>query len=121
MGPTSILQTSRSTFLQWSVVRLDKREVCLRGYLFLAGHGAEQSDRPLRRSPRIYHFYINRQRRYSILSRTYLTAAAGIERWKRLDLVNAAAALYGTAVLTTSELQRRPEQSVARDGSQTCG
>ena len=37
------------------------------------------------------------------LSRTYLAAAAGLDRWKRLDLVHAAAALYGTAVLTTSE------------------
>jgi uncharacterized membrane protein YccC len=39
------------------------------------------------------------------LSRTYLTAAAGRERTKRLDLVHAAAALYGTAVLTTSEMR----------------
>jgi uncharacterized membrane protein YccC len=40
------------------------------------------------------------------LSRTYLTAATGLERSsKRLDLVHAAAALYGTAVLTTSELR----------------
>lgn len=39
------------------------------------------------------------------LSRTYLTAAAGLERSKRLDLVHAAAALYGTAVLTTSEIR----------------
>ena len=37
------------------------------------------------------------------LSRTYLAAAAGLERSKRLDLVHAAASLYGTAVLTTSE------------------
>jgi hypothetical protein len=37
------------------------------------------------------------------LSRTYLTAAASLDRSKRLDLVHAAAALYGTAVLTTSE------------------
>src|SRR6202049_639510 len=35
------------------------------------------------------------------LSRTYLAAAAGLDRSKRLDLVYAAAALYGTAVLTT--------------------
>jgi hypothetical protein len=39
------------------------------------------------------------------LSRTYLTAAAGLERSRRLDLVHAAAALYGTAVLTTSEMR----------------
>src|SRR6202790_3596354 len=39
------------------------------------------------------------------LSRTYLAAAAGLERSKRLDLVHAAAALYGTAVLTTSEMR----------------
>ncbi|HTF72404.1 MAG TPA: FUSC family protein [Edaphobacter sp.] len=39
------------------------------------------------------------------LSRTYLAAAAGLERSKRLDLVHAAAALYGTAVLTTSEIR----------------
>jgi uncharacterized membrane protein YccC len=39
------------------------------------------------------------------LSRTYLGAAAGLERSKRLDLVYAAAALYGTAVLTTSEMR----------------
>jgi uncharacterized membrane protein YccC len=39
------------------------------------------------------------------LSRTYLAAAAGIDRSKRLDLVHAAAALYGTAVLTTSEMR----------------
>jgi uncharacterized membrane protein YccC len=39
------------------------------------------------------------------LSRTYLAAAAGFERSKRLDLVHAAAALYGTAVLTTSEMR----------------
>src|ERR1700688_4025384 len=39
------------------------------------------------------------------LSRIYLTAAAGLERSKRLDLVHAAAALYGTAVLTTSEMR----------------
>jgi len=37
------------------------------------------------------------------LSRTYLAAAAGLDRSKRLDLVHAAAALYGTTVLTTSE------------------
>jgi hypothetical protein len=39
------------------------------------------------------------------LSRTYLAAAAGLDRSKRLDLVYAAAALYGTAVLTTSEIR----------------
>ena len=39
------------------------------------------------------------------LSRIYLTAAAGLDRSKRLDLVHAAAALYGTAVLTTSEMR----------------
>ena len=39
------------------------------------------------------------------LSRTYLAAAAGLDRSKRLDLVYAAAALYGTAVLTTSEMR----------------
>jgi uncharacterized membrane protein YccC len=39
------------------------------------------------------------------LSRTYLAAAARLERSKRLDLVHAAAALYGTAVLTTSEMR----------------
>jgi hypothetical protein len=39
------------------------------------------------------------------LSRTYLAAAAGLERSKRLDLVHAAAALYGIAVLTTSEMR----------------
>jgi hypothetical protein len=39
------------------------------------------------------------------LSRTYLAAAAGLDRSKRRDLVHAAAALYGTAVLTTSELR----------------
>ena len=39
------------------------------------------------------------------LSRIYLAAAAGLERSKRLDLVHAAAALYGTAVLTTSEMR----------------
>jgi uncharacterized membrane protein YccC len=39
------------------------------------------------------------------LSRTYLAAAAGLDRSKRLDLVHAAAALYGTAVLTTSEVR----------------
>jgi hypothetical protein len=39
------------------------------------------------------------------LSRTYLAAAAGLDRSKRLDLVFAAAALYGTAVLTTSEMR----------------
>jgi hypothetical protein len=39
------------------------------------------------------------------LSRTYLVAAAGLDRSKRLDLVHAAAALYGTAVLTTSEMR----------------
>jgi hypothetical protein len=38
------------------------------------------------------------------LSRIYLTAAAGLDRSKRLDLVHAAA-LYGTAVLTTSEVR----------------
>jgi uncharacterized membrane protein YccC len=37
------------------------------------------------------------------LSRAYLGAAAGLDRSKRLDVVHAAAALYGTAVLTTSE------------------
>ena len=39
------------------------------------------------------------------LSRTYLAAAVGLDRSKRRDLVHAAAALYGTAVLTTSELR----------------
>ena len=39
------------------------------------------------------------------LSRTYLAAAAGLDRSKRLELVHAAAALYGTAVLTTSEMR----------------
>src|ERR1700730_12213379 len=39
------------------------------------------------------------------LSRTYLAAAAGLDRSKRLDLVHAAAALYGAAVLTTSEMR----------------
>ena len=39
------------------------------------------------------------------LSRTYLAAAAGFDRSKRPDLVHAAAALYGTAVLTTSEMR----------------
>jgi hypothetical protein len=39
------------------------------------------------------------------LSRTYLAAAAGLDRSKRLDLVYTAAALYGTAVLTTSEMR----------------
>jgi uncharacterized membrane protein YccC len=39
------------------------------------------------------------------LARTYLAAAAGLEPSKRLDLVHAAAALYGTAVLTTSEMR----------------
>jgi uncharacterized membrane protein YccC len=39
------------------------------------------------------------------LSRTYLAAAAGLDRSKRLDLIHAAAALYGTAVLTTSEMR----------------
>lgn len=39
------------------------------------------------------------------LSRTYLAAAVGLDRSKRLDLVHAAAALYGTAVLTTSEMR----------------
>src|SRR6202043_783189 len=39
------------------------------------------------------------------LSRTYLASAAGLDRWKRLDLVHAAAALYGTAVLTTSGMR----------------
>src|SRR6202047_3758982 len=39
------------------------------------------------------------------LSRTYLAAAAGLGRSKRLDLIHAAAALYGTAVLTTSEMR----------------
>jgi uncharacterized membrane protein YccC len=38
-------------------------------------------------------------------SRTYLAAAAGLDRSKRLDLIHAAAALYGTAVLTTSEMR----------------
>jgi hypothetical protein len=32
-------------------------------------------------------------------------SAAGLDRSKRLDLVHAAAALYGTAVLTTSEMR----------------
>jgi hypothetical protein len=39
------------------------------------------------------------------LSRTYLAAAIWLDRSKRLDLVHAAAALYGTAVLTTSEVR----------------
>jgi uncharacterized membrane protein YccC len=39
------------------------------------------------------------------ISRSYLTAAAGLERSKRRDLVHAAAALYGIAVLTTSEMR----------------
>jgi len=39
------------------------------------------------------------------LSRTYLAAAAGLDRSKGLDLIHAAAALYGTAVLTTSEMR----------------
>jgi hypothetical protein len=39
------------------------------------------------------------------LSRYYLAAAAGLERSRRLDLVHAAAALYGTAILTTSEMR----------------
>jgi uncharacterized membrane protein YccC len=39
------------------------------------------------------------------LSRTYLASAAGLDRSKRLDLVHAAAALYGTAVLTTTEMR----------------
>jgi hypothetical protein len=39
------------------------------------------------------------------LSRIYLVAAAGLDRSKRLDLVHAAAALYGTSVLTTSEMR----------------
>jgi hypothetical protein len=39
------------------------------------------------------------------LSRIYLTAAGGLDRSKRLELVHAAAALYGTAVLTTSEMR----------------
>ena len=39
------------------------------------------------------------------LSRAYLAAAAGLDRSKRLDLIHAAAALYGTAVLTTSEMR----------------
>jgi uncharacterized membrane protein YccC len=39
------------------------------------------------------------------LSRTYLAAAAGLDRSKRLDLVHAAAALYGTAILTGSEMR----------------
>jgi uncharacterized membrane protein YccC len=39
------------------------------------------------------------------LSRCYLAAAAGLEWSKRLDLVHAAAALYGTAVITTSEMR----------------
>jgi uncharacterized membrane protein YccC len=39
------------------------------------------------------------------LSRCYLAAAPGLEWSKRLDLVHAAAALYGTAVITTSEMR----------------
>jgi len=39
------------------------------------------------------------------LSRTYLASAAGLDRSKRLDLVHAAAALYGTAVLATTEMR----------------
>jgi uncharacterized membrane protein YccC len=39
------------------------------------------------------------------LSRAYLAAATKVESSKRLDLVHAAAALYGTAVLTTSEMR----------------
>jgi uncharacterized membrane protein YccC len=39
------------------------------------------------------------------LSRTYLAAAAGLEPSKRLALVHAAAALYATATLTTTEMR----------------
>jgi hypothetical protein len=39
------------------------------------------------------------------LSRTYLAAAAGLDRPTRLNLVFAAAALYGSAVLTTREMR----------------
>src|SRR6202790_3799193 len=39
------------------------------------------------------------------LSRIYLTAAAGLERSKRLDLAPAAGGLCGPAVLTTSEMR----------------
>jgi uncharacterized membrane protein YccC len=39
------------------------------------------------------------------LSRTYLAAAVGLDRSKRLDLVHAAAALYGIALVTTSEMR----------------
>ena len=39
------------------------------------------------------------------LSRTYLAAAAGLDRPTRLNLVFAAAALYGSAVLTTTEMR----------------
>jgi uncharacterized membrane protein YccC len=39
------------------------------------------------------------------LSRTYLAAAVGLDCSKRFDLVHAAAALYGTAVLITSEMR----------------
>jgi hypothetical protein len=39
------------------------------------------------------------------VQRIYLAAAAGLNRSKRLDLVHAAAALYGTAALTTSEMR----------------
>jgi hypothetical protein len=39
------------------------------------------------------------------LSRTYLVAAASADRPKRLSLVYAAAGLYGSAVLTTTEMR----------------
>jgi hypothetical protein len=39
------------------------------------------------------------------LSRSYLIAAAEIDRSRRLDLAHAAAALYGTAALTTVEMR----------------
>jgi uncharacterized membrane protein YccC len=39
------------------------------------------------------------------LSRSYLSAAAGTDRSRHLDLAHAAAALYGTAVLTTTEMR----------------
>jgi uncharacterized membrane protein YccC len=39
------------------------------------------------------------------LSRTYLVAAADVDRPTRLSLVYAAAALYGTAILTTTEMR----------------
>ena len=52
------------------------------------------------------------------LSRTYLAAAAGLDRSKRLDVVHAAAALYGTAVLTTTEMQLLGHLRLLRHHSQ---